>query len=63
MDHVLANVAGETLQMEVEVVGAGLSDHLTQTIALNFKKSPAQKPAPGSNALGVSGISMEWIEK
>lgn len=45
MDHVLANVARETLQMEVEVevVGAGLSDHLTQTIVLNFKKSPVKK--------------------
>lgn len=69
MDHVLANVARETLQMEVEVkvevevVGAGLSDHFTQTIALNFKKSPAKKPAPGCNALGVPGIFMKWIKK
>lgn len=63
MDHVLGNVARETLQMEVEVVGAGLSDHFTQTIALNFKKSPAKKPAPGCNALGVPGISIKWIKK
>lgn len=66
-DHVLANAARETLQMEVEVevevVGAGLSDHFTQTIALYFKKSPAKKPAPGCNALGVPGIFMKWIKK
>lgn len=65
MVHVLANVARETLQMEVEVevVGDDLSDHFTQTIALNFKKSPAKKPAPGCNALGVPGIFMKWIKK
>lgn len=38
IDHVLSDVDGEMLQ--VEVIGTGLSDHFAQAITLSFSHSP-----------------------